>query len=542
MSIRQFFWNVRGINDAAKHAPFVNWLNSQRPLFGALLETHIKEPNLINIMSRICHGWSFFSNHQSDDDGRIIVIWKAPAVIRVISQSSQSLSCEVSIPTMGTFIFTAVYASNTDADRNDLWAELLSLHQSLQLDNIPWILGGDFNQILHPADHSSGSVSSFSQPIINFRDTLLQLGVFDLRFHGSYFSWSNKQPTGPIATKIDRLLVNCAWISSFPNSFSSFLAPDISDHCPCITDLSVELPKAGTKPFKFWNYLVKHPNFVEIVKEAWVSSGAPALDLRTLSWKLKSIKKDLKLLNKENYSNIQERVTNAHQLLQTVQLQALASPSPGLFLQERNLHARWMFQVRRSSNTIHSFTLSSGEVISDAIAICAHAIKYFKGILSPSVREPGFASLSWLQSLLRFRCSGLQKALLSSHPTPDQIKRVLFRLNPNKAPGPDGLTSGFFRGAWDFLGSEVVNSISQFFVSGFLPTTCNSTILTLVPKRIGATMISDYRPISCLNTTYKVISRLLVARLKLILPELILPNQTAFIKKQIIAGKYGSGK
>ncbi|CAA7048424.1 unnamed protein product [Microthlaspi erraticum] len=66
-----------------------------------------------------------------------------------------------------------------------------------------------------------------------------------------------------------------------------------------------------------------------------------------------------------------------------------------------------------------------------------------------------------------------------------------------------------------------------------MPASTNATILTLIPKKPGASMITDYKPISCLNTLYKVVSRLLVRRLKPILPALILPNQTAFGPKRI---------
>ncbi|KAL0759958.1 hypothetical protein Bca101_076108 [Brassica carinata] len=98
----------------------------------------------------------------------------------------------------------------------------------------------------------------------------------------------------------------------------------------------------------------------------------------------------------------------------------------------------------------------------------------------------------------------------------------------------DRLTSGFYKAVWSIIGEEVINSINHFFYSVFLPATTDSTILSLVPKFPRASRIVDYRPIACLNTIYKVISRLLVARLKPILPDLILPNKIAFVKNRLL--------
>lgn len=94
--------------------------------------------------------------------------------------------------------------------------------------------------------------------------------------------------------------------------------------------------------------------------------------------------------------------------------------------------------------------------------------------------------------------------------------------------------SGFFKSAWNLLGAETVNAIKSFFSTGFLPSAANSTILTLVPKRPGASAIGDFRPISCCNTLYKAISKLLVHCLKPLLPDLILPNQTAFVQGRLL--------
>ena len=121
--------------------------------------------------------------------------------------------------------------------------------------------------------------------------------------------------------------------------------------------------------------------------------------------------------------------------------------------------------------------------------------------------------------------------LLPSH---EEITRVLLRLTSNKAPGPDGFTSGFYKEAWDIGGSEVITSILQLFTSSYLPTAANSKILSLVPKRPRASLITDYMHISCLNTISKTISRILVKLLKPLLSDYIVPNQTAFVKGRLL--------
>lgn len=133
MNTKLTFWNVRGLNDPTKHQPFSQWLYSQWTVFCALLETHIKEQNLSSLIQKLCSGWSYTSNHGSDDDGRIIIIWNHPVSIQVLEQSRQTLTCAITLPTSIGFTFTAVYAVNTEAERTKLWMDLLNIQQTFSL-------------------------------------------------------------------------------------------------------------------------------------------------------------------------------------------------------------------------------------------------------------------------------------------------------------------------------------------------------------------------------------------------------------------------
>ena len=60
----------------------------------------------------------------------------------------------------------------------------------------------------------------------------------------------------------------------------------------------------------------------------------------------------------------------------------------------------------------------------------------------------------------------------------------------------------------------------------------NHASIVLVPKSQNATKVGDYRAISCCNTIYKIISKILASRLSPILEKIIDPAQSAFIPKR----------
>ena len=57
----------------------------------------------------------------------------------------------------------------------------------------------------------------------------------------------------------------------------------------------------------------------------------------------------------------------------------------------------------------------------------------------------------------------------------------------------------------------------------------NKTLITLIPKCQFLESLANYRPISLCNSIYKIISKILVARIRPLLGNLISPIQTAFV-------------
>jgi hypothetical protein len=96
------------------------------------------------------------------------------------------------------------------------------------------------------------------------------------------------------------------------------------------------------------------------------------------------------------------------------------------------------------------------------------------------------------------------------------------------------LPAEFFHDNWSSIGQEVYSVVSDFFSKGRFDDEINLTVISLIPKIASPTKVSEFRPISLCNVFYKIISKTLANRLKVILPIIISANQSAFIPGRLI--------
>ena len=82
---------------------------------------------------------------------------------------------------------------------------------------------------------------------------------------------------------------------------------------------------------------------------------------------------------------------------------------------------------------------------------------------------------------------------LTAMPLLEEIKKVVFGLNVDGAPGPDGFGAHFYQYFWDIVAVDVVSSVQEFFYMGVLAPNLNANVLVLIPKISGAasTGVSD---------------------------------------------------
>ena len=113
--------------------------------------------------------------------------------------------------------------------------------------------------------------------------------------------------------------------------------------------------------------------------------------------------------------------------------------------------------------------------------------------------------------------------------TVGEIRSTLWSLKAYKAPGPNGLHVGFFQSFWPIMGDSIVREVKRTFMEKKVPEYLNQTHIALIPKIQSLETIRNYRPISLCNTIYKVVTKIIVARLRPYLDKLISPLQTAIV-------------
>lgn len=153
-------------------------------------------------------------------------------------------------------------------------------------------------------------------------------------------------------------------------------------------------------------------------------------------------------------------------------------------------------------------------------AITSHFVEVYK---SDNVE----GNLGWVHSLPELVLPSMNDCLTA--PVSDlEIKAAVDGMGATKSPGPDGINGMFFQGYWEIVGHAVCAVVHSFFNEGVLPREINETVVALVPQVPQPECINHLRPISCCNFIYKVISKLIVLRLKPFMGNLVSYNQSAF--------------
>ncbi|UYV82123.1 hypothetical protein LAZ67_21001007 [Cordylochernes scorpioides] len=136
------------------------------------------------------------------------------------------------------------------------------------------------------------------------------------------------------------------------------------------------------------------------------------------------------------------------------------------------------------------------------------------------------------KSLRRYVFNSFRERFNGSTCSPEDIAGFLegatecITLEDRKAAGWDGIPCELVKGFEDFFGGVIHQVLAESKLRGTLPESSRRSIICLVPKAHGGPGLSGYRPISLPTTDYRIVSGVLLGRLRRHLQAIVPDCQT----------------
>ena len=116
----------------------------------------------------------------------------------------------------------------------------------------------------------------------------------------------------------------------------------------------------------------------------------------------------------------------------------------------------------------------------------------------------------------------------------EEVKWNINSLANDKSLGCDGLPINFYNTNIDWISSDWLALYEDSFIRGFSGRNINKGMIKLIPKNGDKYEIKNWRPITLLNISYKIIGKLLAKRIEDFIDRFILVRQTGFINGRYI--------
>ncbi|KAL2230740.1 UNVERIFIED_CONTAM: hypothetical protein Sindi_1668400 [Sesamum indicum] len=395
-------WNVRGLNKRDHQLAVKDIVAEFRLQFLGLLETRVRINNVSHIQALLLPQWKWFVDYGSSGN-RIWIVWDENFIdVDVVECGTQFIHCHVNIRALHESIAITVIYG-----ANEL-VERRALWGSMetiamQSTDTPWLVGGDFNTV-RDLSEICGVSGDIRMAMEDFNTCIQNTGLLPLPMQGEWYTWHNCS-AGPrkLWKRLDRMLINDRWMAQFPTSYYYSLIARTSDHSPMVLCGDIQQQLGGM--FRFDNYLALSPEFIPSVQQ-WMKGGDQC--------------------SRVFFRKITQR-RSARRILQINDEHGATHTDPGAVINEFVMYYQ---------------NLPGGERRRDMIDL-----RFLRPWAIHILSEDDVNSL-----VLPF--------------TPTDVKQAIFDIAEDKAPGPDGYSSGFFKAAWPIIGQEVSSAVLDFFHTG----------------------------------------------------------------------------
>jgi hypothetical protein len=426
----------------------------------------------------------------------------------------------------------------------------------------PIIIGGDFNMLRYPQEKSRGRFDTH-WPLL-FNAVIDSLDLKEVSMIGRQFTWANSLPE-PTYEKLDRVLMDSDWELKFP-LVSVRVLPRIealSDHASILLSTGTPSPQRR-RQFKFELGWLLREGFSDMIKFIWDKPVAGNSPIQRWNNKMRSMRRYLGGWSKHMTGQLKKeklslsstiddleaiaevRPLTTHEIDLKSQLNAKLAGllreeelkwyqrSKSQFLLEGDSNTRYFHSVangRHRKKLIHSLVQEEG-VIEGHEQLKSYITMFYKGLFG----TPEESDISMDESRTDDipQVSPQENAILTSPYSEEEIRKAVFQMEHNKAPGPDGFPAEFYQSFWDIIKVDLLELFSELHKGQLDLFRINFGEIILLPKVIDAERIQQYRPICLLNVCFKIFTKVATIRLNSVADQVVLPSQTAFMQGRYI--------
>ncbi|XP_048605505.1 uncharacterized protein LOC125583020 [Brassica napus] len=441
---------------------------------------------------------------------------------------------------------TFVYGDPVLERRDEVWERLTRFSTT---KNGPWFMIGDFNEITCHNEKTGGRQRPDSS-FLPFKQMLNDCGMLEFPFTGDMLSWVGKRAGGStVRCRLDRAVGNADWHEKFPHSTVKYMRLWGSDHRPILADILIK-PTRRSRKFKFDKRWLDNEDLRQVILDGWKSPDLPpnanimehiASCRRALSeWRkqnnvnsaklVEELKEKVEGLYADDNATTEEIAAALRELSHALKAEEMfwKQKSRVFWLREGDRNTKFFHALtkqRRARNKITQLLDENGNIIEDEEGLVAIATSYFRQIFESSIPEEIAEALAQVPTTI----TGAMNDDLTAPVSEWEVKLALFAMHPEKAPGPDGMTALFYQKFWDIVKEDLTLMVNKFLFEGTMANGLNDTNICLIPKISKPNAMTQFRPISLCNVSYKIISKVLCQRLKKVLPGLISETQSAFV-------------
>jgi len=468
--------------------------------------------------------------------------------------------------------FVNVYAPTKDKETEQLrFINFIQNNLAAYTDK-NLIIGGDLNTCLNPSiDKCGGTKENTSNTAQKYIELCEEYNLIDIwrviNPDSKKYTWRGITRAGLVQSRLDIWLISTHMIYDLK---TVDIKPGIkSDHS--IIKMQFYIRETQQRGRGFWKFncsLLKDNKYVEKIKQTLASCAIKYNNFMNKSllwdvikcevrsetisyatWKSKERKKqgveldkNLQELEKNlnNGLNVYEEYLNAKQELEAFNNDIAKGSfirSRVRFIEENEKCSKFFLQQEiHNSKTKYIKSLKIGtEYETNPDKILKEEENFYKTLYSKPTNNKICEKSCSLFTKVMPGLNAEEKLLCDRNITIEECGKSLKELQNNKSPGSDGLTTEFYKFFWPDIKDHVFNSFEYAFVNGILSIDQRRAILTILPKpEKDLRLLKNWRPLSLLNTDYKILTKLLATRLQQILPNIINEDQKGCIKGRYI--------